>query len=72
MCEIRFNKLLKTRNHFVINTIVKELKIVTTLCQYGFEHVLQHVFRQLCYSVQVSECNFRFNHPEFRQVTAGV
>jgi len=70
--KISGNETLQAVNSVFINAFGKELHVVCALFENGFEDVLQHRFRQTCHIVQVSKGDFRLQHPELRQVAAGV
>ena len=70
--KISGDKALQTVDSVFIHALGEELHVVRTLFQYRFEDVLEHRFRQAGNVVQVGEGHFRLQHPEFRQVAAGV
>ena len=70
--KISGNETLQAVDGVFINPFGKELHVISALFENGFENVLQHRFRQTCHIVQVSKGDFRLQHPELRQVAAGV
>ncbi|SVK49615.1 Uncharacterised protein [Acinetobacter baumannii] len=70
--EIGRHEALQTSDSVFIHALGEEFQIVGTFIQHRLEHILQHAFGQAGDVVQRSEGYFRLDHPEFRQVAAGV
>ena len=70
--KVGADKLLKAGDGLFIDVLGKKLQIITAFIQHGAEHILEHLFGQLGIGFQIVERDFRFDHPELGQVTAGV
>ena len=70
--KIGRDEALQTGYRVAVYALGEEFHVVRTLFQHRFEDIFQHRFRQTCNIIQVGERHFRLQHPEFRQVTAGV
>ncbi len=72
LSEICGNETLQTRNGITVYTLCEEFHVVSTFFKHRPEDIFQHCFSQACNIIQIRERHFRLQHPEFRQVTAGV
>ena len=72
LSKISGDETLQTVDSVFVYALGEELHVIRTLFQYRLEDVLEHRFRQTSNIVQAREGDFRLQHPELRQVAAGV
>ena len=56
----------------LLDALLEECHVVRTLAEHGPEDGFEQRLRQRGIVGQVRECNFRLDHPELRQMPAGV
>ena len=62
----------ETCNESLVNHLVEELKVITTVVESPTYTILDEVLFEVHQFFLVEECHFGFNHPEFSKVTWGV
>ncbi|CGW87857.1 Uncharacterised protein [Salmonella enterica subsp. enterica serovar Typhi] len=72
LSKVGGDKTLQTSDSVFIHAFGKELHVIRTLFQNRLEDIFQHGFRQTGVVFQIGERHFRLQHPELRQVAAGV
>ena len=70
--EVMFHHEVKTFQQGLVNHLVEELKVVGTVLQRPFHTIFDEVLCEVHVVMNVVECDFRFNHPEFCEVTRCV
>ena len=56
----------------VIDPLIEELQVCLAVVQHIRDDILQKFFGKLSVSVQIAECHFRFDHPEFGKMARRI
>src|SRR4051812_7786439 len=70
--EFRAHDILESADCTLLNALVEERHIVLPLLEHGLEYIFDQVLRQRGVVSESREGDFRLDHPELGQVTAGV